>query len=414
MIQAREGEERRREISIVCLASYCKGHEFLRECKRLGCRVILLTREKLLHQDWPRESLDAIITVANDAAPDEYIEAVCEVARRVSVDLVVALEEFDVLTASRIREHLCLQGITRTMARLFRDKLAMRFAAAQAGILEPQFVRLFNYQEIGEFMERVPAPWVMKPRTIASAIGIRKLHRAEDVWRTLDILDAHTELHEKSQDYLLEQFIPGEVFHVDSLVNRSGILFAGVNRYAHPPLEIAQGGGVPISYTVKYDSPDQKRLLRANRKLIKTFGLTHGVTHAEFIRSAETGKFYFLEIAARVGGALTAETLEAASGLNLWREWARVEVAAHEGRAYQPFVERRDYAGIALSLARQEYPDTSCFTDPEIVMHVHVPHHVGLIIRSTQQERVLELLTAYARRFQEEFTMILPPQEKPQ
>ncbi len=40
-------------------------------------------------------------------------------------------------------------------------------------------------------------------------------------------------------------------------------------------------------------------------------------------------KFYFLEIAARVGGALTSLTLwKAASGINLWREWARLEIGA--------------------------------------------------------------------------------------
>lgn len=404
------------KITVVCLASYFKGSEFMRECERCGARVVLITREKLLGADWPRESLSAVVTVPDNAAPEQYLHSVAQVARRIKIDLLVALEEFDVITAAHAREHLGIGGMTITEARLFRDKLMMRVRASESGILQPQFVPLFNYQEIGEFMERVAAPWVVKPRGDASAMGIRKLREPEEVWRSLDELDAHQEVHEKSTHYLLEQFIPGDVFHVDSLVSGSQVVFAGINRYAHPPLEIVQGGGVPVSYTVKYNSPDRRKLLNANRKLIKALGLRHGVTHAEFIKSEEDGEFYFLEIAARVGGALTAETLEAASGVNLWREWARLELAAHEAQeeAYELPCAREEYAGIALSLARQEHPDTSGFTDPEIVYRVKRPNHVGLIVRSTKQERVLELLGEYARRIAKEFTIVLPPQEKPE
>jgi hypothetical protein len=35
-------------------------------------------------------------------------------------------------------------------------------------------------------------------------------------------------------------------------------------------------------------------------------------------------------------------------------------------------------------------------------------------VRSAKQERVLELLKRYSRRFTEEFMMVLPPQEKPE
>ena len=49
----------RKPLTVLCIATYLKGHEFLRECKRQGCRVFLLTEEKLREADWPRESIDA-------------------------------------------------------------------------------------------------------------------------------------------------------------------------------------------------------------------------------------------------------------------------------------------------------------------------------------------------------------------
>ena len=91
-----------------------------------------------------------------------------------------------------------------------------------------------------------------------------------------------------------------------------------------------------------------------------------GATHAEFIKSQADGQFYFLEVAARVGGAYIAETLEAATGVNIWREWANIELA----RDVAPYQHPTEQGGLRRRGPRagtQEWPDTSEFTDPEIV-----------------------------------------------
>ncbi len=140
------------------------------------------------------------------------------------------------------------------------------------------------------------------------------------------------------------------------------------------------------------------------------------MTHAEFIRPAgstqySNEQFIFLEVAARVGGAYTADTIAAATGINLWREWAGIELATPERPYVLPPV-RREYGGIAVSLARQENPSTARYDDPEIVYRVNQPWHVGLIVRSPDQERVVSLLTDYARRFREDFTAVAPAEER--
>ena len=120
-----------------------------------------------------------------------------------------------------------------------------------------------------------------------------------------------------------------------------------------------------------------------------------------------------MEIAARVGGAYIAEVLEAASGVNLWREWAKLEIA--DGKAPAKVTPlRRGYAGIVLSLAKQEQPDTSAYVDDEIIYRVKKRHHAGLIVRSPRFERVKELLGDYARRFAEDFVAVAPPPERPE
>jgi len=402
-----------RPLNIICLATYFKGTDFIRECKAHGCHVVLITKEKMLKEDWPRESLDDVIAVPNDAGPPLFIDLLAFLARNRKIDRVVALEEFDVVTAALMREHLCLPGLSSSDAKVFRDKLSMAVHSQRAGINLPEFVPLVNTEEVEEFMKRVPGPWIIKPRSDVSAIGIRKVSDAEEVRRAVTEMNERENLRERASYYLLARFIPGEVFHVDSVVSDGKVVFAGTNQYGRPPMQVAHQGGAYISRTLERGSADEKVLLATNKKLIRALGLERGATHAEFIKSEADGKFYFLEIAARVGGAYIADVLEAASGVNLWREWARLEIA--DGQAPLKIKSlRKEYAGIILSLAKQEYPDTSPYADDEIICRVKKRHHAGLIVRAPRLERIHELLDAYGRRFLEDFVAIEPPPDRPE
>src|SRR5688572_415065 len=186
-------------LTMLCIATYRKGDEFLRECRRQGCRVLLLTEEKLRDADWPRDAVDAFYYVRRDMPHEDIRKGAAHLARTECLDRIVALDDFDVELAAMLREHLFVPGMGETTARAFRDKLAMRRRARTAGIGCPDFVHVLNDQAINQWTARVPAPWVLKPRSQAAAIGIHKLHSAEDLWRSIDTLgDARVE-------FLLEQ-----------------------------------------------------------------------------------------------------------------------------------------------------------------------------------------------------------------
>src|SRR5215216_440595 len=403
----------KRPLNIICLATYFKGADFIRECKAHGCHVVLITKEKMLKEDWPRESLDDLIAVPNDAGPALFIDLLAFLARRMKIDRVVALEEFDVVTAALMREHLCLPGLSSSGAKVFRDKLSMAVHSQGAGIDLPDFVPLVNVEEVDEFMQSVPGPWVIKPRSDVSAIGIRKVSEPDEVRRAMHEMNERENLRERASYYVLARFVAGEVFHVDSVVNYAKVMLAGTNQYGRPPLQVAHQGGAYISRTLERGSVDEKALLSINKKLIRVLGLERGATHAEFIKSDADGKFYFLEIAARVGGAYISDVLEAASGVNLWREWARLEIADGKGPLrITPL--RKEYAGIILSLAKQETPDTSTYSDEDIIYRVKKRHHAGLIVRSPRLDRVNQLLNDYGQRFVEDFVAVEPPPERPE
>jgi biotin carboxylase len=391
-------------LTLLCIATYRKGDEFLKECRRQGCRVLLLTDEKLRDADWPRDAIDAFYYVRRDMPQDDIRKGAAFLARTERLDRIVALDDFDVETAAMLREYLHIPGMGETTGRAFRDKLAMRARARAAGIPCPEFIHPVNHDAINVWTTRVTPPWVLKPRSQAAAIGIRKIGSSDELWPTIESLG------DGRPDYVLEQFVPGDVYHVDSLVFGKRVLFAAASRYATPPMAVAHEGGIFVTRTLP-DEDDVAIALKAiNARVLESSGLQRGVSHTEFIRGAD-GSLYFLETSARVGGAYIVDVVEAATGINLWREWAKIEIAGEHG-SYAPPAARRGQAGIVLSLARQEEPDMSAYQDPEIVTRIRKRHHAGLIVSSESSSRISDLLSSYVQRFYHDFHASAPPPER--
>jgi len=393
-------------MNFLCLAGYEKGHDFLRELKRQGCGVLLVTSLSLKDKaKWPTESIDEIFYMPDQDKewnrPD-LVKAVSYVARTRSIERIVALDDFDVEVAAMLREHLRTPGMGETTSRYFRDKLAMRMKAREAGLRVPDFVHVLNYDCLREFMDRVPPPWVLKPRSMAGAIGIKKLGTAEEVWGAIEILG------DMQSHYLLERFVPGDVFHVDTIVHEKRIAFAIASGYGRPPMEVSHEGGIFTTRILNPDSEAARGLLEMNERVISAFGLVRGASHSEFILGRQDGEIYFLETSARVGGAHIADLIEAATGLNMWAEWAKAEIGSYEAKP-----SRSEYAGLIVSLARQEHPDTSVFSDPEVVWRLDLPHHVGIIVRSPSEPRIQELLDKYVQIIRHEFHAAMAPKDKP-
>ena len=388
------------------IASYEKGHDFIRQCAAMEVKCTLLTPESLRDADWPLEDLEDVATMPTGLSREQLLNTVSWMARGRRFDRVVALDEFDLGTAAQIREHMRIPGMGVTTAAYYRDKLAMRTGAQRSGFAVPEFCRVLNYDELRGFMSSVAPLWLLKPRAEASAVGIRRIEEPEQLWRALD------ELGDRQSHFLLEQFVPGDIFHVDSIVSEREVVFSAVHRYGRPPMQVMHEGGVFTTRTVDRTSRDWQELTALNARLAPSFGMVRGVTHAEYIRSHADGRYYFLEIAARVGGAFIADLVEMATGVNLWREWAKIEVADLRGEAYAAPHAAENYAGSVLCLAQTAEPDTTAFDAPEIVIRMKKHHHAGLIVRSENAQRVEELLERYSAEFAARFLATLPPLER--
>ncbi|WP_116108405.1 acetyl-CoA carboxylase biotin carboxylase subunit family protein [Lewinella sp. IMCC34191] len=396
-------------MTILCISCYYKGMAFLRAAKAAGNTVYLLTVKKLEHEAWPREAVDEFFYLENENNDANSLANIAKgfawMARSRKIDRIVALDDFDVEKAAFLREEFRISGMGQTTARHFRDKLAMRVRARDHGVPVPRFSDLFNDVELTEFANAVDYPCLVKPRGEASATGIKKVHSAQELW------DHVNSLGERRKDFLVEQFRPGDVYHVDALSVDGEIAFCQVSRYLSTPFEVAHGGGIFRSVSVPYHDEDAVILRRLTEDVMHAFRMQFSASHTEFIKT-EDGRFVFLETASRVGGAHLAEMVEAATGVSLWEEWAKIETAMAQERSYQVPPRRYDQAGIIVSLSRYEHPDTSSFTDPEIVWRMNKKQHIGLIVASDSQQRILELLDDYAERVGRDFHASAPPASK--
>jgi biotin carboxylase len=131
---------------------------------------------------------------------------------------------------------------------------------------------------------------------------------SEEPWRSID------ELGDLQSHYLLEKYLPGPIYHVDSIISEREVVFNIAHRYGRPPMDVFHVGGIFTTHTLDYDDAETQALFALNRQVLEVLGMVRGVTHTEFIRSEEDGQFYFLESAARVGGANIDEMVVAAAG----------------------------------------------------------------------------------------------------
>ncbi|MEM6298933.1 MAG: ATPase [Bacteroidota bacterium] len=375
--------------------------DFLRAAASAGVRVYLLTAGNLKNEAWPRDILEDIFFVDETDDTNWDMESIAmDLAvflRHNHVDRFIALDDFDVERVAFLREVFRAPGMGSTTARYFRDKLAMRMKAAEHTIPIPPFSSTFNDEAINTYAAQHEAPWLIKPRSQASATGIQKVSSHAELWEKIHLLESYR------HEYLIEKFSPGTVYHVDTISLEGKILFSLASEYLDTPMSVVYGGGIFRSQTLERGSKEEKALQKLNKKVLKSFGMLNGVSHSEFIRSEATGEYLFLETSARVCGAHLAEMVEAASGINLWREWAKLEIALARNEDYKLPDVQESHGGIISSLSRFESPEMSSFNAEEVWWTLRKKYHVGLVLQADTRARVRELLDEYAERIATDF-----------
>lgn len=218
---------------------------------------------------------------------------------------VAAITERYLLPVAQLREELGLSGMTVAQTLRFRDKVAMKQHLAGSGVRLPDFA---GYHPItARRLLARHGKLVAKPRLGAGAAGVSVLQTEADLVRF------ERELAGRLDDFDIEQYIDGRVFHIDSVVDRGRVIAAtaadsidATNSYLSQ--SYCRGIAVP-------DGPLLDELLAFNAKVIAAHPDYWGVTHHEVFVAPDG--LCFCEIAARAGGGGVLAGFRSRTGLNL-------------------------------------------------------------------------------------------------
>ncbi|HTU51735.1 MAG TPA: hypothetical protein VMF56_14170 [Acidobacteriaceae bacterium] len=313
---------------ILCMAASHTCARFLEELANLGCRVVLLTIDEHRDAPWPSDAISDLQSMPAGMTLQQITNTVTYLARSRKFARIIALDNFNVPIAAALREHLRIPGMGVTTACYFSDKLAARLKAAHMGMTVPAFMSVANYDELRQFMETVPSPWLLTPRSASCGPESRQLNETEQVWRALDALG------DDQSGFLLEQSIEGDRIHVDSLTADGTVVFSAVSPCRAAASEATESNELLPPAQNNGSKAEIERLRRANMALLSSMRMARGVTHTEFLRSNATAEFYFMETSASVDTRCVADMMKETHGLDLWKEWARLEVTAMRGKRY--------------------------------------------------------------------------------
>ncbi|NIF68077.1 ATP-grasp domain-containing protein, partial [Burkholderia sp. Cy-647] len=252
--------------------------------------------------------LERLPDFLDEAALHEAVRA-CGAALG-GIDRLVALSEFDLIAAGRLREAFEIPGDRPAAVARFRDKAVMKQVVAAAGLRVPRFVALDEVDAPdASALAALRFPLVLKPRAGAASAGVRRVDTPAQLaalWPTL-----------ARADHECEEYIEGPIYHVDGLVADGEFVIARASRYVNTCLDFANGK--PLGSVMLDPGPADDALLAFARDSLRALGLDDGAFHLEVIRGGDG--LTFLEIGARVGGGEIPFLFRDLYGVDLYDLW---------------------------------------------------------------------------------------------
>lgn len=248
---------------------------------------------------------------------DEELEnLVIKLHQQEKFDLLIALSEKDILRVAKLRELLGIQGQNYFSALLYRDKYIMKQFARIIGLNVPEFSTFSEPCELMEKVSKIGFPILIKPLSKSGSEGVQVLKNKEEY-------DAY--LEKKSlwgENYDVEQFILGDMYHVDGIVENNKLKFVSVSKYwnslgkSTTLMESTQNTTITFAdFTINKSDWEFLLLKGETKKFVEKSNFNNGTIHAEFIISEKDKTPYFIEIASRTGGLMISDTIEKKYGI---------------------------------------------------------------------------------------------------
>jgi hypothetical protein len=261
-----------------------------------------------------RAALREYYRVVDMHSYDELLRALGHFTCRYGkLDRIESHNEYWLETEALLRTDFNIPGIRAGEIGQIKHKSLMKKVFIKAGVAVAEGRVVRSAAEARRLIARVGYPVVAKPDVGVGAARTYKLHSAAE-------LDAFFG-QKPPVDYIMEQFIRGDIYSFDGLTDREGrIVFRTAHRYSQGIMETVNNDDLIYYYSLREIPAD---LEAAGRATVRAFDVRERFFHLEFFRTADGG-LVALEVNMRPPGGLTTDMFNYANDIDIYREWANV------------------------------------------------------------------------------------------
>jgi biotin carboxylase len=231
---------------------------------------------------------------------------------------VVTLTEPGLEPAGRINDMFGLGQNSHQVARLLKDKLAMRRHLAALGgpaaAASVAAAELTGEADLYAFGERHGYPFIVKPAAVTASVGVHRVTEPDQVagvWQAVRALRARRDLQWGAffdlGPHLVEAYVDGPEYSIEAFsFDGRHVVVAVTEKLTDPDGFLELGHAQPA----RLDEPSRIALVDCTTMFLDAVGLRQGASHTEIKLTADGPKV--IEGHNRIGGDRIVDLLEAA------------------------------------------------------------------------------------------------------
>ncbi len=248
---------------------------------------------------------------------DQVLRAVGYFTHRYGkMDRIDSFNEHWLDLEARVRTDFNLFGLRTDTIETVKRKSLMKERFRQAGIAVARGAVVSDSAAARALIRDTGYPVVAKPDRGVGALNTYKIRNDADLSTFF--------ASKPSVDYIMEEFIDGEIMSFDGLADRDGkIVFCTGHAYMAGIMETVNEDEHIYYYSFRELPAD---LEAAGRAAVRAFDVRERFFHIEFFRTRRDGKIVALEVNMRPPGGYTTDMFNYANDIDVYREWANVVV----------------------------------------------------------------------------------------
>lgn len=263
-----------------------------------------------------RNSLTEYYRVDNMEDYEQVYRAVGYFAHKYGrIDRVESHNEYWLELDAKLRTDFNVSGYKTEDMLAIKTKAQMKEVFRKAGLKVAKGRVFKDDADARKLAKELKFPVIIKPNSGVGASDTYKIKSADELEAFFGYKNAHVE-------YIMEEFIEGDIVTFDGLTDKDGnIVFYSSLEYSEVVLDTVEKDNDMFYYVPREIKQD---LVKLGEKCVEAFKVRERFFHFEYFRVKKTGELMPLEINCRPPGGLTIDMWNYANDFDVFKEYANI------------------------------------------------------------------------------------------